>query len=267
MSQERGPWEDRFGTGPGASDAAGHGPALIHLSRLGLMGQMATVLAHELSQPLTAIVSYLGAARRLLPSRPPDGSGAAMAAALDGAYDQASRAAKLVRHLRMFVSDAEGLREPASIRGTIDDACAIASIVARQAGVAIDLQIEADATVTIDRIQIQQVVLNLMQNAIDALADAPQRTLSVSTALSARTVVVTVADSGPGLPAEMVGRLFQAFVTTKPDGMGIGLSICQAIIAAHGGRLWLDPDAEQGATFRFELPLAGTVATRTADAP
>jgi two-component system sensor kinase FixL len=227
---------------------------LLHLSRVGAVGQMATMLAHELTQPLTAIVTYLNAARGLL-RRSKTCITPALATAMDQAHDQANRAAQIIRHLRSFVSDDNNERQHASIRAVIIEASELALIAARQAGVAVDFQLDADAAVLADRIQIQQVVFNLMRNAVQAMSDTPSGRLRVSTARTENHIVVSIADTGPGLPPEVAVRLFQPFVTTKVDGMGVGLSICRTIITAHGGELWLDPRVLRGATFHFKLPL------------
>jgi two-component system, LuxR family, sensor kinase FixL len=226
---------------------------LLHLSRLG-GGQMEGGLAHELTQPLTAIAIYLGAARRLLHGGEAR-SAAALATAIDRADGQARRAAQIIRHVRSFLSDANGERRLVPIRATIIEASEIAAIAAGHAEVAVDLELDADAALLIDRIQIRQVVFNLMRNAVEAMSEMPRGRLRVSTARTESQIVVSVADTGPGLPPEVAARLFQPFVTTKTDGMGIGLSICRTIIAAHGGELWLDSRVSPGATFRFKLPL------------
>lgn len=228
---------------------------LAHLARWSAMGQMASVLAHELNQPLTAIVSYLTSARRLLrDGRQSDLS--VLDLAMDRANDQASRAAKIIGHLRSFVSPGDAEREPIPVVATILDATNLAQIVAGQAGVVVDLQLSEDAIVLADRVQIQQVIFNLLRNAVEAMAEMPSRELRVSTSRRDEHVIVSVSDSGPGIPPDVSARLFQPFVTTKPDGMGVGLSICHSIIQAHGGQLWLDNESSTGATFHFTLPLA-----------
>ncbi|MGD0108651.1 MAG: ATP-binding protein [Rhodopila sp.] len=227
---------------------------LLDLSRLGGIGQTAGALAQELTQPLTAIAIYLDAARRLLHGGEAR-SAAALATAIDRADGQARRAAQLIRHVRSSLSDANGERRLVPIRATIIEASELAAIAARQAGIAVDLELDADAALLIDRIQIRQVVFNLMRNAMEAMSEMPHRRLRVSTDRTESHIVVSIADTGPGLPPEVAARLFQPFVTTKTDGMGIGLSICRTIIATHGGELWLDSGVSPGATFRFNLPL------------
>ncbi len=230
---------------------------LLHLARLGTMGQMSTALAHELYQPLTAIVAYLTSARRLMSRGEATLSEIdLLTIAMDRAIEQASRADQILRHLRFFVADQPDERQLSSIRETIVNVNDLVLIVAKEADVRIELNLEDDAQVLINRVQIQQALLNLMRNAVEAMAGATRRELSVSTSSADGNVIVTIADSGPGLWPEIAGQLFAPFKTTKPDGMGVGLSICQTIIAAHGGNLWLDPSATSGATFRFKLPIA-----------
>ena len=228
---------------------------LLHLSRLGAMGQMAVALAHELNQPLTAIVSYLTSARRHL-RQGASQDAAVLAVALDGASEQARRAAQIVRHLRSFVSKNKSGYEQATISTVIMEISELLLIAARQADVRVDFRLEPDTEVWGDRVQIQQVVFNLMRNAIEAMTGSPRRELSVSTVRLDDHVRICVADTGPGLDPQVAARLFEPFVTTKPDGMGVGLSICRTIIEQHGGTLWLEPIADGGAAFHFTLPFA-----------
>ncbi|MEJ0051552.1 MAG: ATP-binding protein [Methylovirgula sp.] len=229
---------------------------LLHLARLGAMAQMSTALAHELYQPLTAIVAYLTSARRLMNRGQTTLSEAdLLMIAMDRAIEQASRADQIIRHLRFFVADQPDERQLSSIRETILNVNDLVLIVAKEADVRIELNLEDDAQVLINRVQIQQALLNLMRNAVEAMAGGTRRQLSVFTSSADGNIVVTIADSGPGLSPEIADQLFTPFKTTKPDGMGVGLSICQTIIVAHGGDLWLDPSATNGATFRFKLPI------------
>lgn len=219
------------------------------------MGQMAMVLAHELNQPLTAIISYLTSGRHILrASETSDLS--VLADAMDRANDQARRAAAIISRLRSFVSRDESERRPVSIAATIIEASELALIEAKRAGVMVDFQLTDDAVVSAERVQIQQVIFNLMRNAIEAMAKTPLRELRISTARDDQHIVVSISDSGPGISPEIAARLFQPFVTDKSDGMGVGLSICHAVIAAHGGDLWFDDAFSTGATFHFKLPLA-----------
>ena len=163
-----------------------------------------------------------------------------------------NRAAQIIRHLGSFLPDDNTERQHVPIRAVIVEASEAALVAARQAGVAVDFQLDTDATVLVDRSQIQQVVFNLMRNAVEAMSDTPSGRLRVSTARTESHIVVSIADTGPGSPPEVAARLFQPFVTTKADGM---LAICRTIVAAHGGELWLDSGQSRGATFHFKLPL------------
>lgn len=155
----------------------------------------------------------------------------------------------------LFV-ESGGERQHVPIAATIMDASELALIAARQAGVVVDFQLGEEAVVLVDSVQIQQVIFNLMRNAVEAMVGAPSRELRVSAARSAEDLIGSIADSGPGISKEVLARLFQRFVTTKPDGMGVGLSICRAIINAHGGEVWCDSASSGGATFHVKLPPA-----------
>lgn len=232
---------------------------LVHMSRMSAMGEMASALAHELNQPLTAIANYLGGARRLL-----DRAGVNEARATDAlekATDQALRAGDIIHRLRDFLARREAVRKIESLNKLVQEACALALVGAKEHGVRVryDLADKADA-VAVDRVQVQQVVVNLVRNAIDAMVDHPRRELVVSTAATERDdmVTVSVADSGPGVDQTASARLFQPFVTTKAAGMGVGLSISRTIVETHGGRIWTEPNPGGGAVFRFTLPRAST---------
>ncbi|WP_020175581.1 sensor histidine kinase [Methyloferula stellata] len=232
---------------------------LIHFSRRSDMGQMAGAVAHELNQPLTAIINYLNAARRLLGSDDA-GHSAQLTIAVDRAAQQARRATDILHHLRSFTSRSDGEREHMTLRAMLAGVNDLVLISARQSGVTVVFQLIADDIVFIDRVQIQQVLLNLMRNAVEAMAETIERELRVSSDRSGAHVRVSVADTGLGISSDVAARLFEPFVTTKPDGMGIGLPICQAIIKAHGGELWFDRASSLGATFHFTLPIVARVA-------
>jgi len=229
---------------------------LLHVSRLTAMGQMSSALAHELNQPLTAVTNYVKAARRTL-DQPGDIPRAKVQDLLDKAASQTLRAGQIIRRLRDFIEKREDNRAPEDVNKVIEEAMALAFVGAADAGVAVTAKLGATLPVVmIDKIQIQQVVLNLVRNALEAMAPRERRELCLATALeSERFVLVTVADTGPGLSEEVAAKLFQPFVTTKDDGMGIGLSICRSIVDGHGGRLWAAPNPEGGVTFHFQLPV------------
>jgi PAS domain S-box-containing protein len=225
---------------------------LFHAARLSEAGQMTAALAHELNQPLTAATNSVNAARRLL--------------AKEAAADT-MRASHIVRRLRDFVIRREVEMKEESVKSIVKEACAFALIGAKASGVRVDLRFDPNASqVLADRVQVQQVLVNLLRNSIEAMADAKRRKLSVTTTLiNAETVDVAVADTGTGLAKGVADRLFEPFVSTKRNGMGLGLSICRSIVEAHGGRLRSEPNPGGGAIFRFTL--AATSRTGEADAP
>jgi two-component system sensor kinase FixL len=235
---------------------------LIHISRLSAMGEMGSTLAHELNQPLSAIANYLRGARRILDVENP---GSRIGGALDKAADQALRAGEIIRRLREFVARGDSERRVESLPRLLDEIGAVALLGAKERGVSIvnerDPAVDA---VLVDKVQVQQVVLNLMRNALEAMAESPRRELRVSVAADGPDMArVSVADTGPGVSPEIADRLFQPFVTTKGgQGMGVGLSICRTIINGHGGRIWTEPAASGGVAFHFTVPRA----TRGGDA-
>jgi two-component system sensor kinase FixL len=236
---------------------------LLHVSRLTDVGQMASALAHELNQPLAAIVNYVQAARRLLQS-----GGAPVPTkvsdAMDKAVAQAARAGEIIRHLRTFISKGDSEHSTEDLNKVVEEATALGLVGAKESGVSVRWALNHSALpVIVDKVQIQQVVFNLVRNSIEAMAEHPlPHDLLVSTKLADEgTAEVAVSDTGPGLATKVQAQLFQPFITTKEKGMGLGLSICRSIIDAHGGRLWATPNAERGVTFRFTLPLAGATGT------
>ena len=229
---------------------------LVHVSRLTAMGEMATALAHELNQPLSAIASYTMGSTTLLASPKPDLD--KVRNALSAAGDQALRAGDIIKRLREFVAKGENEHVLADPVKLMEEASALALVGAKDQGMRVDLAFDRNTgPVIVDKVQVQQVALNLIRNAIDAMGDAPKRALHIAVAEDDGDMVrFTVSDTGPGVPETVLERLFQPFVTTKPDGMGIGLSICRGIIMAHGGRIWAENPPEGGARFIFTLPTA-----------
>jgi two-component system sensor kinase FixL len=229
---------------------------LIHVSRLSAMGTMASTLAHELNQPLTAIANYLEAGRELLDADSAEAT-ALLREAIEESTSEALRAGKIVRRLRDFVARGEVERRVEDLPRLIDEASRLALIGARERGVRAFFELTPDIpTVTVDRVQIQQVLVNLIRNAIDAVAGQEVRDITIATrALDPAMVEISVADTGPGLAPDIAARLFQAFATTKPAGMGLGLSICRTIVEAHRGHIRAEPRPTGGTVFRFTLPV------------
>jgi two-component system sensor kinase FixL len=226
---------------------------LLHVSRLSAMGQMAAALAHELNQPLTAVVNYLEGGRCLLDMDAPNLD--SLRRAMELGAEQALRAGQIIRRLRDFLGRGESDTRVENIARIIDEASALALVGARSRGVSVSTNIDrSQAYVLADGIQIQQVLLNLIRNAIEAMEGCRNRTLVIATAGRGAEIEFSVTDSGPGIPPDIAHRLFQPFVTSKSHGMGIGLSTCRTIVEGHGGRLWAETVPEGGTSFRFTLP-------------
>jgi two-component system sensor kinase FixL len=230
---------------------------LVHVSRLTAMGEMASTLAHELNQPLSAIANLLTGSRRLI-DRGREADQAKVRDAIDKAAAQALRAGDVIHRMRDFVRRGASQREPASLSKLVEEASALALIGEKERQVDVRLSLDPAAdSVFADRVQIQQVLLNLIRNGIDAMEDQPRRELVISSDLTEEgTARVSVADSGGGIADDVLEKLFQPFMTTKPQGMGVGLSISRSIIEAHGGRIWAEANPRGGTIFRFTLPPA-----------
>jgi two-component system sensor kinase FixL len=228
---------------------------LAHVSRLTEMGQMTSALAHEINQPLTAATNYLEAARRTL-ARAGAAASARAAGILENASAQVGRAVQIIHRLREFVKKGESERRLAPIGKLVEEASALALIGVGDRGAKVDLRIASELPeLAVDRVQIEQVVVNLVRNAIEAMDGGARQELTVTAAPGDGGVEISVADTGPGIAPEVAERLFQPFVTTKPHGMGVGLSICRSIVEAHGGALVAEPNPTGGAIFRFTLPI------------
>jgi two-component system, LuxR family, sensor kinase FixL len=226
---------------------------LVHVSRLTAMGEMASSLAHELNQPLSAITSYLRGASTLLKTAQPDKD--RIREALDRSADQALRAGDVIKRLREFVAKGETehtIEDPATL---LEEAAALALVGAREQGVRVSLRCDRDLPdIVVDKIQIQQVALNLIRNAIEAMEMSNRRELTIGVSQQNECAFFFVADTGIGIAPEISRQLFQPFVTNKASGMGVGLSICRTIIEAHGGRITARPNEGSGTVFEFTLP-------------
>lgn len=230
---------------------------LAHMSRLSEMGEMASALAHELNQPLGAIVNYTQGCRRLL-SQPDPASIARTIEVLDKTAAQALRAGQIIRRLRAFIARGDMEKRVEPVAQLIEEAGALALVGAREQGIATRIWLDPAADcVLADRVQVQQVLVNLMRNAREAMQQSPRRELTIEASPVAPDLAeIAVSDTGPGIAAEVADKLFEPFVTTKRTGMGVGLSICRTIVEAHGGRLTAERNALGGATFRLTLPVA-----------
>ena len=230
---------------------------LVHVSRLTAMGEMASALAHELNQPLSAIANYLRGSRRLLDKNDPKDR-PRLAEALDKAAEQALRAGDVIRRLRDFVGRGDTERRVESLGKLVEEASALALVGAKEHGIRTSFRFDpAGDLVLADRVQIQQVLINLVRNAMDAMLESPRRELSVTTrAGDDGFTTVFVSDTGSGISPDVKAQLFQPFMTTKRSGMGVGLSICRTIVEAHGGSIWADSNPAGGTTFAFTLPNA-----------
>lgn len=232
---------------------------LSHVSRLSAMGEMAAALAHELNQPLTAVGNFMGVIEMSLGDggKPPEPRALESARkAVKFASAQALRAGEIVRRLREFIARGEADTRVEDLESLIEDALTLVAPSVQAAGVELRREFTpSGAHVLADRVQVQQVLVNLVRNAVEAMRSVQgQRVLTVRTTVSRSMAEVSVSDTGPGIAPEIGERLFTPFLSTKTSGMGVGLSICRRIIEAHGGRLWLEPEA-RGADFRFTLPV------------
>jgi two-component system sensor histidine kinase TtrS len=230
---------------------------MAHVMRLSTMGEMATGMAHELNQPLTALVSYCGAADTLVKSlsSPPQ----QLIEILARATEQAHRAGRIIRHLREFVSKDDSSRESFDLDQAIQGVLTFLKWEIQKADVQIELQPGGESRkVLASKIQIEQVLVNLVRNSLEAIEHAKinDGRIAIQTRLLPKGLIeVTVTDNGIGVDVDMADKIFNQFQTSKEHGMGIGLSLSRSIIEAHGGRLWLDKTRQKGALFGFEIPL------------
>lgn len=244
--------------------------ALDQVARSQTMGEMAAALAHEINQPLAAISNFASAARRSVEADPADA--AAAAHALDRIAQQAQRAGEILRRMRRLVDRGTVAMAPEDLNSIMADALRASQFRETHEGIRLVLELgDGLPRVLADRIQIQQVVINLLTNAAEALTSTADPEIHLGTSHDETAaeivvlagngpdgeVVVTVSDNGPGFPDGLVDRMFEPLATTKPGGMGVGLAICRSIVLAHGGRIWLEPRPGGGATVRFTLRATG----------
>jgi two-component system NtrC family sensor kinase len=229
---------------------------LAHVSRWNAMGMMAATLAHELNQPLTAVKNYMEAARLSLHGVEAPQVGRAQEF-IGHAASETMRAGAIIGNLREFIEKRETTRSLENLNKVVEEAIALSVL-----GQHLEARVQTDfdpqlPLVLVNRVEIQQVLVNLLRNAAEAMLDVQHRVLTVSTQVDEPGFVsVSVSDTGSGIDPDVIDRLFKSFTTTKQAGMGIGLKICQSIIEAHDGKIWLTPNAREGVTFRFRLPAA-----------
>lgn len=230
---------------------------LIHVSRVSAMGTMASTIAHELNQPIAAIANYAESVRDMLAEPDPE-QFPLMREALDETAKEALRAGHIVRRLRDFVARGEVEKTIEPLPALINEASVLGLMGAREKGVETCFDLDPYASpVFVDKVQIQQVVINLIRNACEAMSESHDRRLFVYTRPDQPGLVrVSVADTGPGISSDIADQLFTAFVSTKSEGMGLGLSICRTIVEANGGRIWVEPREGGGTVFHFTLQRA-----------
>lgn len=244
-----------------------HQAELVHVCRLSTLGEVATGMAHELNQPLSAIVNYANGASRRLQSG--IGDSHALVDAMGQISSQAQRAGEIIRRLRALVGKQPPIRSAVDINYLVREVCGFVQFETSRLELQIDLDLAAgEIPVDVDLVQIEQVLLNLVRNAIDALAERPlgERILSIRTELYQGDALVSVRDNGPGIPPERMEHLFHPFYTTKESGMGMGLAISQTIVENHGGRIRAQSQPGVGSVFAIQLPVAAVAAEAAADA-
>jgi PAS domain S-box-containing protein len=235
---------------------------LAHANRVATMGQLSASISHEVNQPITAAVTYALAARRFLSAEPPNLN--EVDDALSLIVKEGNRAGEVVERIRALIKKAPARKDAVEINDAILEVIALTRTEAANNSVSARTQLaEALPRVQGDRVQLQQVLLNLIINAIEAMRDVgeKERELLISTRNEPDGVLVEVRDSGPGFPPAALERVFEAFYTTKPGGLGLGLSICRSVIEAHNGRLWASANLSRGASFRFALPVIANTAS------
>lgn len=230
---------------------------LAHVRRVSEMSTLATSLAHELNQPLTAIANYSESTRMLLDALPHSEAVEKMKTMLDASTGQVLRAGEIVRRLRDFMSHGRTDYRAENLPRLITEANALALVGTREHGIEVEINLDPVAEqVVADRVQIQQVLVNLIRNGIDSMIGSERRRLRLSTQRTGEAVQISVEDSGTGIDEAVAADLFQPFITSKQSGMGVGLSICRTIVEAHRGSIWFETIPTGGTAFHFTLPAA-----------
>jgi C4-dicarboxylate-specific signal transduction histidine kinase len=235
---------------------------LAHANRVATTGQLTASITHEVNQPITAAVTYALAARRWLSAEPPNFREVDNALSL--IVKAGNRAGEVVGRIRALIKKAPARKDAVAINDAILEVIALTRTEAANTSVSVRTQLaEGLPHVRGDRVQLQQVLVNLIINAIEAMCDVgeEERELLISTRNEPDGVSVEVRDSGPGFAPAALERVFEAFYTTKPGGLGLGLSICRSIIEAHNGRLWASANLPRGASFQFALPAIANTAS------
>jgi two-component system sensor kinase FixL len=240
---------------------------LVHASRLAVLSEFTASIAHEINQPLGAILSNADAAELLLESSTPPLD--EVRRILADIRSDDLRASEVIRKLRALLRRGEVERQPVDLNGVVRDVSTILRAEAQRRDIEIKLQLATNPCVVWgDRVHLQQVLLNLIVNGFEAMSESgSERRVTIVTAEVAGEVLVSVADSGSGIPAERLPRLFERFFSTKQDGMGMGLAISRSLVEEHGGRIWADSTPGQGTTFHFALPLEPAAAAATPESP
>jgi C4-dicarboxylate-specific signal transduction histidine kinase len=235
---------------------------LVHANRVATMGQLSASITHEVNQPITAAVTYASAARRWLSAEPPNFRKVDDALAV--IIKEGDRAGQVVGRIRALIKKAPARKDAVAINDAILEVIALTRTEAANNSVSVRTQLaEGLPRIQGDRVQLQQILVNLIINAIEAMRDVgeEERELLISSRNEPDGVSVEVRDSGPGFAPAALERVFEAFYTTKPSGLGMGLSICRSIIEAHNGRLWASPNLPRGASFQFALPAIANTAS------
>lgn len=232
---------------------------LSQIARVSAVGTMATALAHEINQPLTAIANYLQSAAELVPVETSgEGDLGQVRLAITEAGKEAIRAGQIINRLRQFISNGDLERKPVAIGELVEQACSLGFVGSDRAKISPGFMVEAGLPpILVDSVEIQQVLVNLIHNAIEAIGESGS--VNVRVGRDGDAIRFSVIDDGPGIPSETIATLFNPLVTSKPTGMGLGLAICKTIVELHGGELWHEPADGGGAAFHFTIPILESI--------